>query len=353
MKIRERRSGVFRIDFRWPDGQRTRRDMPDFPAAAKLAKKIEVAMADEDRIWRKLRKELRMGTESIVTFADLADMFFAQHVQPNNRDARTSASRLSILKAHFGNQPIDALTPRHAAAFFAAKRRDGASNATVNRYRSLLSKMFSWAIEQEIVEVSPFGKLTKAKEPRPPLERPSDEAIDAVFAKLHPSLLPIYVFLRDTGCRRGEAVVLRHHQVDYANQAITVQKTKNGRQRQVPMTDNCLWAVQALPRLGETVFYHPGTMRPFLPDTVTKIWDRARVGITHLRVHDLRHAFAIKLAEGGCPMHHISAVLGHDSSIQFTRDYYADFSPESSSREVLRVLQGRKAVGNSWTPEQK
>lgn len=312
-------------------------------------------MADEDRVWQKLRKELRMGAENIVTFAELADLFFENHVKPNNRDQRNPLSKLNIFKAHFGNLPIDSLSPRHAAAFFAALRRDGDSTATVNRYRSLLRKMVSWAIEQQIVEVSPFGRMPSTKEPKPSLERPSDEAIDAIFAGLHPTMLPIFVFLRETGCRRGEAISLRHDQIDYANQTITVQKTKNGRPRQVPMTDNCLWAVQALPRHGETVFYHPGTMRPFRGDNLTAIWGRARKGISRLRVHDLRHAFAIKLAESGCAMHHISAVLGHDSSIQFTRDYYADFSPESSSREVLRVLQGRKAsgMGNSWTPEGK
>ena len=57
-----------------------------------------------------------------------------------------------------------------------------------------------------------------------------------------------------------------------------------------------------------------------------------------LRIHDLRHAYAIKLAESGCPMHFISEVLGH-SSTEFTRKRYARFSPESASRAVLRVLE--------------
>jgi integrase/recombinase XerD len=58
------------------------------------------------------------------------------------------------------------------------------------------------------------------------------------------------------------------------------------------------------------------------------------------RIHS-RHAFGIKLAEEVCPMHYISEVLGHHS-IDFTRKHYARFSPDSASKNVLRVLEGRK-----------
>jgi len=57
--------------------------------------------------------------------------------------------------------------------------------------------------------------------------------------------------------------------------------------------------------------------------------------------NNIRHAFGIKLAEEGCPMHYISEVMGHHS-IDFTRKHYARFSPDSASRSVLRVLEGRK-----------
>ncbi len=69
-------------------------------------------------------------------------------------------------------------------------------------------------------------------------------------------------------------------------------------------------------------------------------WYAVRKGKTgQLRIHDMRHAFGIKLAEEGCPMHYISEVLGHHS-IDFTRRHYAKFSPDSASKSVLRVLEG-------------
>jgi integrase len=68
----------------------------------------------------------------------------------------------------------------------------------------------------------------------------------------------------------------------------------------------------------------------------------ATIGSIVDNIHDSRHAYVIRLAEEGCLMHFISEVMGHHS-VDFTRRRYARFSPDSASRAVLRVLQGRKA----------
>ena len=44
-------------------------------------------------------------------------------------------------------------------------------------------------------------------------------------------------------------------------------------------------------------------------------------------------------------MHDIQQVLGH-SSVAVTERHYAQFSPEHSSKKVLRVLEGGKRNGN-------
>jgi integrase len=100
---------------------------------------------------------------------------------------------------------------------------------------------------------------------------------------------------------------------------------------------------QIIPKHEDTVFYHPDTLRNWTSDGVSIPWEKAREAGGHgwLGIHDMRHAFGIKLAEEGCPMHYISEVMGHHS-IDFTRKNYARFSPDSASKSVLRVLEGRK-----------
>lgn len=343
MSVRERKRGIFYVDTRWPDGLRTRRDMPDKQTAEKINKKIEVAIVDEDRIWQRLRRELRLERYQVFSFSDLVDLYLSQYVRSYNRDIRTCASRLNNLKQFFRNQPIESLNPQSIGSFVAMKRLEEVKNATINRYISLLSHMMNWAIGQEILEVNPFGKINKLKEDEWVGTRPDESALDEIFGRIDSRIVPIFVFLRETGCRKGEAINLRYSQVDFAGQVVTIHgNTKSGKSRQVPLTDRGLWAVQALPKHGTTVFYHPTYLKPFTNDGLGWQWDKAK-GDSGLRIHDLRHAFAIRLAEDGCPMHYISEVLGHHS-LEFTRRRYARFSPESASKAVLRVLQGRKAA---------
>jgi integrase len=165
-----------------------------------------------------------------------------------------------------------------------------------------------------------------------------------VFGHLDSRTKPLFTFIRETGCRREEAVFLKYSQLDLARQEVVFHRvTKNARSRRVPLTDQAIWAIEAVSRHGEFVFYHPETLRKWKGDNCAVHWERARAKAGHnwLRIHDLRHAYGIKLAQAGCAMHYISEVMGHHS-IDFTRTHYARFSPEFASRAVLKVLPGSK-----------
>ena len=87
------------------------------------------------------------------------------------------------------------------------------------------------------------------------------------------------------------------------------------------------------------MFYNPDTLKPWAD--LKRPWNKARkqAGYPKLRVHDLRVAHGIKLAEQGVPMHFIQYVLGH-SSVKITEERYAQFRPEAPMRYVLKVLEG-------------
>lgn len=353
VKFRKDR-GYYYIDVTWPDGMRTRPPMPDEATAKKINKKIEVAMADEERIWKKLRRDLRLEGGILQVFSEFADLYFKSYVQSHNRSERSKKSRLNILKAHFSSLPIDSITPRHIDEFISKRLSADVCNRTINRDLAVLSHIFEWAIRREYLEVNPANKIERLEEVEWVGERADETIINQIFAKLNPRVHPVFVFIRETGCRRGEAITLRTSQIDFTRAVVEFHSnTKNGKARQVPLTDAALVALSAMPRHGETVFYHPDTLKPWTGDSVAIPWERARALVeigegegaksSALRIHDLRHAYAIKLAEGGCRMHYITEVLGHHS-IDFTRKHYAKFSPDSATRAVLQVLQGKKAA---------
>jgi integrase len=174
-------------------------------------------------------------------------------------------------------------------------------------------------------------------------QRPTEEILDAVFEKLDDRVVPLFTFIRETGCRREECLSLVHSQLDPGRAEVVFHSnTKNGKDRRVPLTPKAVAAIQSMPRLSKYVFYHPESLTRW--ESCRDPWEKARdeAGYPWLRIHDLRHAYAIKLAEQGCPMHFISEVMGHHST-EFTRQHYAKFSPDSASRAVLRVLEGGRA----------
>jgi integrase len=300
-------------------------------------------MVDEKRIWRKLRSELGLDGERLQGFSEVADRYYQDYVTVRNRAMEFKSSRLGILKRHFGNMSIESISALTVDRFISARKRAGVANSTINRDLAVLSHMFLWAVKHGWLEDNPMSGMEKLSEIQWVGERPDDVVISTIFSYLPAQVVPVYTFLRETGCRSGEAASLTWDKVDYARAIVTFHTTtKSGKSRQVPLTTAAIAALSAMPKHGKTVFFHPTTLKPWDKYSIGSPWERARKKAnSKLRIHDLRHAYAIKLAEEGCPMHFISEVLGH-ANTEFTRKRYARFSPESASRAVLRVLEGGK-----------
>jgi integrase len=333
------------VDTIWPDVMRTRAKMPDEATANKINMKIEVVCADEERIWRKLRKELRLEGGTVQGFSQLADLYYKNYVLVHNRSIVSKKSRLGILKRHFGSVPINAINLAKVDSFMEARRDEGVGNRTINRDLSVINHLCEWAVKRGYLDSNPIASVERPEEVEWVGKRPDESVIDEVFEKLDRRVVPVFTFIRETGCRKGEAISLKRSQVDLDRaQVVFHSNTKNGKSRQVPLTEAALWALAAMPQCCESVFYHPDTVRRWTGDSVAKPWEKARAAAGHdwIRIHDMRHAYGIKLAEEGCPMHYISEVMGHHS-IDFTRKHYARFSPESASRAVLKVLEGRQS----------
>ncbi len=183
------------------------------------------------------------------------------------------------------------------------------------------------------------------KEPLKPVRRFSDAEVQAVIDQLRVEVRPIAIFIRETGCRVEEALSLQHWQVQLQSRLVVfTEETKSGKFRYVPLTDDAVGAVEALPRLSRCpyVFYNLHSKTRWY--NVRKCWNQARdsANLNEVRMQDLRSHYAILLAENGADMHDIQQVLGH-SSVSVTERHYAQFSPERSARRILRVLQGGKS----------
>jgi integrase len=340
--VRESR-GVWIVDLPWPDGIRKRIGMPDEKKANEISLRFQAARVDGT--WPELRKKLNMDERGqSMTFKEFGELYLEEYVKSYNRAYKAKASRIRILGQKLDRIPVESLQSQNVTGYVNWRKSKGVKNRTINRDLIVLGHMLSWGVREHYLDRNPLPEIQKLKEIQWVGQRPTDEIVDAIFAKLDERVVPLFTFLRETGCRREEGLSLKHPQIVLTTDPPVVvfsDNTKNGKDRQVPLTAKAISAIKAMPRASKYVFYHPESLTRW--DTARKVWEEAReeAGYRWLRIHDLRHAYGIKLAERGCPMHFISEVMGHHS-VDFTRRQYARFSPESASRAVLRLLEGGK-----------
>jgi integrase len=107
------------------------------------------------------------------------------------------------------------------------------------------------------------------------------------------------------------------------------EDTKSRKYRYVPLTEAALTAIHALGEREDSpyVFYDPLTRKRL--KECRKAWELARknVGVPELQVKDLRHDYAIRLAEAGADMHE------------------ADYPGETAERLKTGLRQGFRGGG--------
>jgi integrase len=149
-------------------------------------------------------------------------------------------------------------------------------------------------------------------------------------------------FLLGTGCRLGEALALRWSDLDLRARTARLERTKNGEARILTLPPALVAALKPHRAVGTGLVFgakpKPGQeQRPF---TFRKHWNKARIeaGMPDLRLHDLRHDAATRLAHAGATLLEIGEVLGHKST-QTTRRY-AHLSMRHKQALTDRALDG-------------
>ena len=311
---------------------------------------LQIQLAVINKSCDSLRTTLKMpdGQKRVSAglFGDIAEEYYQQWVLPRNKSTACRKTFLDRFKQRFGHLTLGAIRLRHADAYVAWRRQVGVVNASIKRELSCLRHLFEWAVDREFIDRNPLARLKRLEEQEWAGPCPTEEVIQAVFAKLDPRFLPIFTVIRETGARRGEVMGLERWQIDRDRRIVTFAKrTKNGKNTIAPLTDRALDAIDSIPVLPGCpyVFYNPQTRTRW--QDIRKPWQTARkaAGYPWLRIRDLRPAFGIEASEKGVPMHFIQSVLGH-SSVAVTERYYAKFSPAAAAGEVRRRLEtGRKA----------
>ena len=173
--------------------------------------------------------------------------------------------------------------------------------------------------------------------------------------------------LYGTGIRIGEAMRLKHRDVDFTQGVLVLHECKNGQDRLVPMSlslrEICKDWVAYKERLGlsveaESPFFTSANGQGFSESSVYEVFRIVllRAGIGHggrgqgPRLHDLRHTFCVnalvKLSESGmdlyCSMPILMTYIGHQSLEATNR--YVRLTKEMFPYLLLKMDEAYKYV---------
>jgi integrase len=245
---------------------------------------------------------------------------FLPYSEANKKSFANDVSICRVLVLYFRGKSIRQITPTLVEEFkqwFLAKpTRHGTkrSLATVNNHLRVLSKVFSLAVDADLIEANPCFRVRKFKPNNRRLRVLSDAEESELLAKLKGKdlLRSIVIFALHTGMRRGEIFDLQWADVDFERRRLIVRKTKASKERFVPMNATVSELLRSLPRpLSEYVFASPHTAGR-LTDIKKGFRSAAlKAEIENLRFHDLRHTFATRLADAGTDAYTLMEILGH------------------------------------------
>jgi len=327
-------SGIWWIRYFDANGQKHREKVGRKSDAISLYQQRKT----EIRAGAKMPANLRRKGETLGTVLDRALAWYVSH---RPKSVRSATTHLTAFKDSLGDRVAAELTPRDVDEWISSHTEW--SPATMNRYKTTLSRALQVALVSGHLQRNVARLVTSRKEDNSRVRWLTDGEETKLLKTMSPELTDIVLFAMDTGARKGEQFSLTWDSISFKRRAILLTKTKNGSDREIPMTDRCFEILERLHKdKSEThnrVFQARWTDAPL--KNPRKAFDLAvqKAGIKDFHYHDLRHTFASRLVMVGVDLYTVSKLLGH-SSIGTTQRY-SHLSQERLAQAVS-VLNARK-----------
>ena len=268
------------------------------------------------------------------------------------------------LKPYIGGSQLSKLQPVHIEQLYAQLEKAGESPRNRQLAGVVLGSALKHAIRLRLIISNPARDVPKPRVADTELKVWSAEQV-SVFLKAWPDdrLHAMYVVALTSGLRQGELFGLQWQDIDFAADALSVQRSveeirgqlrlkepKSGKGRRIDLPK---FAIKALAdhrakmlaegHIGCHVFCAPdgGLLRKGNVYRRSFLKRIAASAVPRIRFHDMRHTHATLLLLAGENVKVVSERLGH-ASIQITLDTYAHVLPsmQKAAAEKMQRLLG-------------
>lgn len=310
------------------------------------------ALCDRDpaRLYARLLEREQPTETPPVTFGDAAKRWWdVRSEQLAYKSVEAYKPVFRRLMARFGAEPLEDVETRDVSAYLATLAQEGYARRTVQLHRDMMSQIYNHAIGEGVTRTNPCDHAVMPRGLAAGTRGiASPETIEAVKGGLaQPFGLFAFVCLY-AGLRRGEALALRHEDIDRAAGVIHVTKsveyvgntarlkepkTQKGR-RDVILLDVLAAAIPE----GKGYLFHGADGALLSRDGYRKRWAAycKAIGCDELTAHQLRHAYATLLYEAGVGDKDAQEQLGH-ANITLTRDVYTHISAVQRQKTAQRL----------------
>ena len=268
------------------------------------------------------------------TLGDLASEYLKRHAIPNKRPTSLRMDLQMINKIvlpKMGNLRLKAVGRRDLEALHASMN---GSPYAANRVLSLLSKMFSLAIEWKWTTENPARGILRNQEGRRERWLTTEEiqrfreALDAYSDQNAANALRLLLL---TGSREGEVLKAEWEQFDFERGVWTKpsHNTKQKRVEHIPLSGPALKLLESMSPEDAVGPLFPGAeggarvslRRPWMQAckaaglvVTTEVQGKRKMLTRYrptVRIHDLRHSYASHLVSNGVSLHIVGKLLGH------------------------------------------
>jgi len=273
--------------------------------------------------------EEKEQTKKVPTFAQFIEDQYMPFVKSYKRSWDTD---VSLLKNHllprFSKRYMDEITRQDIVKMHADRKASGAAAGSANRLLIMMRYIFNLGLKWEVpgIKVNPCKGIPLMEENNK-MERylsveETERLYGAVCKSENAMLKYIVPMLILTGARKREVLDARWEDFDLGRRAWRIPISKSGKARHVPLSDGALALLATMPRDMDCkwAFANPETSKPYV--SIFYAWNTARknVGLSDVRMHDLRHSFASLLINSGRTLYEVQHILGH-TQVKTTQRY--------------------------------
>ena len=261
-----------------------------------------------------------------TTLGDLIQRYIAE-VLPSMKGATDDTIRLkAICRRPICRNSIASLSPAKIAAYRDLRLKEVAPGTVVRELAYLSSIINHGRREWGIHANNPVALVRKPTQPKGRERVLSLAERERLLVELQPTgrrntWMPTVVILAlETAMRRSELLALRWGNINLERRTATLQMTKNGESRIVPLSTT---AIQTLTSMPQSVC---GAVFPITSCALAANFDNAveRAKLPDLHFHDLRHTAITNMANKLPNLIELAAVSGHKSLKMLQRYYHPD-----------------------------